>query len=294
VKNGSIKKDVKSLNSQPIEKVLGFCNWLNEQKKQGKKITLVLTGGEPTTYKHLPDIIEVLDPEIYTVLISNGSRSVQWWQNLKRIPDNVILSTHNETDIGKIVALGEFLLARECDVRFNCSMDAEDWDASVKRYEIIRDKFGNRANRKVINALDANGKRKDPQSYTESQRNYLTTQDSTHDTTPEITKLHVAKWKSKTFDKISLINESDEKEEFNRIYARNWIIRNDLNHFTGWKCHAGQETICVVPSGIVYAGICGIKLIGDLSNVQLLTEPVICTKSTCIAPGDVVITKYKQ
>ena len=50
----------------------------------GQPLRIQFTGGEPTLF---PDLIELLSyikrPNVYISLITNGSRTIRWWQELK-------------------------------------------------------------------------------------------------------------------------------------------------------------------------------------------------------------------
>jgi hypothetical protein len=63
----------------------------------------------------------------------------------------------------------------------------------------------------------------------------------------------------------------------------------------GWHCHAGVENIYVAKDGSVRRGTCAVGgLIGWVQDkdINLPTDPVICTKIKCSCAFDVTTTKY--
>ena len=62
-----------------------------------KKLYFEFTGGEVTMWKHFPRLAEFLKSNGADVgLISNGSRTLRWWREHKKLFDNVSISYHPE------------------------------------------------------------------------------------------------------------------------------------------------------------------------------------------------------
>jgi hypothetical protein len=67
----------------------------------------------------------------------------------------------------------------------------------------------------------------------------------------------------------------------------------DLDHFCGWKCHAGFDRINIDVDGTVWGGECQNDRLGRLGDWNLLSAPTECKLSTCTGcTDDLIITKW--
>ena len=68
------------------------------------------------------------------------------------------------------------------------------------------------------------------------------------------------------------------------------------NDWSGWHCYAGVEQLIVDMDGSIYRGWCkeggAIGNIGD-AEINLPTDPVLCTKTMCHCNFDIMCTKEK-
>lgn len=269
-----------------------FCHSLNELSESGKKIELVLSGGEPTVHPHFADVINAINEKIMITVITNGSRQINWWKNLEKLPDGIIISIHQSSNLSKIKEISDFIICNGKNVIFNCSMDANDWDGSVKRFETMRQWYGYRALRKIINDLDENGRQSSPQFLTEKQQAYMTVPDDFTDPFPENTAYFKAmSYDAKLANDVELIFDDQTTMRARRPYTNGILSRHQLNYFKGWLCSAGRQSVSIEPNGDVMAGICLAKKIGHISDFKLEKDPIICTKTLCACPGDFSISK---
>lgn len=281
----------------PLESLLQFCDKLNSFIANGKTIELVLGGGEPTTHKHLIEIIQRLDPKIWLTIITNGSRPLAWWKYISDKLDTAIISIHKESDIEKIDLNAKYLISENVDVVFNCTFDPDDWDDSVIRYNYFEKQYGNRrARKKLINEVDPITDRfLKAKPLTDIQRAFIeeiTLQiDKYPDQWNKSIENHNNKMNSHTID---AIYSDNEQMTINKTPFSFKMVHHDLNHFYNWKCSAGAESISVDPRGVVSAGMCTIKKMGTIDNFSLFTDDVICNKITCIGLSDILISKKKS
>jgi|APSaa5957512535_1039671.scaffolds.fasta_scaffold100573_2 hypothetical protein len=72
---------------------------------------------------------------------------------------------------------------------------------------------------------------------------------------------------------------------------------NGLNHWVGWKCFTGTETLIIDYDQKIYNGICRQLYMGDLNtntDLQLPQSYIICKNKSCtLCPHDLLTTKYK-
>jgi organic radical activating enzyme len=275
----------------PFDELMAFCKSLNDLVVSGKKIELNISGGEPTVHPHFSEIIGAIDQRILLMVTTNGSRPTNWWKKLPKLPDSMIVSIHNESNLDRIIETSDYMISNNKQVMFNCSMDVNDWEGSCRRFETMRDRYGYRARRKVINSLDDLGSQKDPQATTTEQLAYLSTPDVSDDPYPDSTSAFKSLYDSKLSNDILLCFDDGSSETIRRPAANSIISRNGLNHFKGWLCWAGQQSMTITPTGAVMAGICSVKRIGSISDFKLAAQPLICPRTTCICPGDITISK---
>ena len=73
-----------------------FLYNLEHEWLQGKKLFMGLGGGEPTLHPMFAEIVERCEAMGIVNVTTNGSRSIDWWQSLKTLPTQVIISLHPE------------------------------------------------------------------------------------------------------------------------------------------------------------------------------------------------------
>jgi organic radical activating enzyme len=81
------------------------------------------TGGEPTGYKHLREVLEHLKELAHTAgLISNGSRTLSWWGRYLHLIDEITLTYHSELTVPDHLLALVALLHREVKTHVNVAM----------------------------------------------------------------------------------------------------------------------------------------------------------------------------
>lgn len=278
--------------NQPSREILiEFCNKLNELADTNLKIDLDIAGGEPTTHQNIKEILGRLNSKIYVGIITNGSRPINWWKDFKKLPDKVAFSIHSQSNIPKIIEIADFLMSKMVYVVFNCSMDAENWDDSIAKFEFFKAKYGWRAGPKIINSLK-NGIQYAPQELTLEQKKYIISPNIKNiDPDPNHTTYVMAIKEKKSSANGRVILQDNSIVEDDVYKLRQFLVRNDLNHFYGWQCNAGINMISIMPNGDIMAGICKISKIGHINNFQINKHSIICNKNTCCCPADVLVSK---
>ena len=78
-----------------------------------------------------------------------------------------------------------------------------------------------------------------------------------------------------------------------RVYSQ-WLSNEDLKHWKGWECSAGQKRIYIINDN-VYGGACRQDHLGKLSTGwEVLKNPTICQQEECsVNTEDLLIDKRK-
>jgi organic radical activating enzyme len=258
--------------------IINFIDNIKKQKND-KEIYFSLSGGEPTLHPLFREIINELHNSSRIELITNGSRSISWWKSLDHLPNIVRISLHPEyTDIDKINKLATYIISRNSLIRFNLSMDPDNWDQSKELYEKLDSNFKKFLKPKTLH--DWSKKEKPIRNYTEHQKEwmkeiFLNTEDGREDF--NLWNQTLATYNDGTTGKLDFIHAS---------------MKDHMYH--GWKCSAGSTSISINTIGQVHAGLCKQRLLGNIENFKILEEYLTCRSIFCQCPTDLLIPKYKQ
>jgi organic radical activating enzyme len=242
---------------------------------------LTILGGEPTVHNMLPVILEKLNNSFSIEIVTNGSRGLSWWKELKALPHTVVISLHPEyydTTQFRINELTDFLINNNVRVCFNLMCDPANWDRVVSMYNGIRDEYKCLVVPTMILEYITPGNRK-LLTYNNEQTQFI----------------------KKLLASLSFMENTGANNSANVHYSdgsvialndANFIINENNNRFKGWSCSAGRDSISIGFNGAVSAGICGAKRLGHAATFKLSTENLICPKDICACTGDVILSKF--
>jgi organic radical activating enzyme len=107
---------------------------IKKHQKEEKIINFTLSGGEPTMYHDLENLVSFLKTLGTVTIITNGSRTIEWWKDHWQYVDYAIVSYHTESaDFDHIAQLTTFLSSR-ISVSLHVMMHYENFDSSVDTY----------------------------------------------------------------------------------------------------------------------------------------------------------------
>jgi MoaA/NifB/PqqE/SkfB family radical SAM enzyme len=245
-------------------------------KSYDTKLNLTISGGEPTLHDYLPIIIDKMKPYAEINFITNGTRNISWWKNLKHLPDYVTISIHPEYYDNKkfrINDLANFLNNNQVELAFNLMCLSSKWDIMLSILDDLEDKFKPLVVPKIIQDMKTFDR--PLLFYTHDQLNFIRTYP---------TKIVSNKQRP-------IVTYSDNSTS--TLPNPNRLMANDQHHFKDWKCSAGVDSISVHPDGVVKAGICGSYILGNITDFDLKKEYIDCPRPSCTCPGDVHLDKYK-
>lgn len=249
-----------------------------------RKVYFEFTGGEVTLYKHFTELCQhVTSLGAKVGLISNGSRTVKWWESHKQYFDHVCLSFHPEfADPNHFLKIIE-LLHNDIRTHVNIMMSPEKFDYCAdianKAVELGNISF---ALQPLIHDFGS----------------------ELYDYTPEQKDMIDRQWHY--FGKRIEMTKSFEfyRGAMNKIYengktvnqAPHVFINDKTNDWSGWKCYAGVEQIVIDMEGWIYRGWC--KMGGwigriDDPNLEISKDPILCQKTMCHCNFDIMSTKEK-
>ena len=270
-----------------FDTVKTFIN-LVDKNYNTKKIYFEFTGGEVTLWKDFIKCAEYIKKKGHDVgIITNGSRTIRWWEENKNILDHVCVSYHPEFSKSDHYLQVLDIMRRECRTHSNIMMhyDLKLWDKCCEVVEkVIEIPNISLALQPLIIDFGEN-----LYSYTEEQIQYIDKQ--WHDFGSKIKHddTLIKKIYRGSMDMIDTINNLKQNSSAHRF------INDKTNNWKGWKCWAGLEQIVVDFDGTIYRGWChvGGKL-GNIKKSDSIIWPkshVICNKEFCHCNFDIMCKK---
>lgn len=233
-------------------------------------------GGEPTLWPDIEEFCRQLKEthNVYITLVSNGSRTLNWWKTNYHYFDDVVLSYHEgQAKIDHHCEVADFLYEQNIKVTSLVLMDYQNWDNCVYAITLMLDsKHPWIIQTKEI--VDAPGHGTD--CYTAEQKLYL---NNSIKRIPDSEKLLERIDDFKLHQSVALF--SDNSAEACKPHT---IIMNAWNNFKGWKCNLAMESIIIDHNGFIL-GSCGEMLNGF--------EPIQCPRLECSCQPDTHISKFK-
>jgi len=264
-----------------LDSVKNFIVNVRDQYRD-KNIYFEFTGGEVTLNKDFIEICQFCtDLRIKVGMISNGSRTLRYWEENKQYFDHVCLSFHPEFAEEKHFIDVVKLLHNDVRTHVNIMMSPEKFDHCYA----IANKIKNLGN--ISMALQ-------PliHDFGDTLYDYNDFQKKIFDKQHELITKHIRF--TKPFDYYRGAMRTVDSEGNTQVTSAHRFINDKTNDWSGWKCYAGVEQLIVDMDGTIHRGWCKVgDTIGNISDIELKlpTQPVICTKTMCHCNFDIMSTK---
>lgn len=250
-----------------------------------KKLYFEFTGGEVTVYKHFIDICKFCaDNGVKVGLITNGSRTLRYWEENKKYFDHICISFHPEFADEKHFYDVVKLVHNDVRTHVNIMMSPEKFDFCYA----VANKIKNLGNLSMALQPLIHDFGDTLFDYNDFQKKIF---DKQHDLITKHIKF------DRSFDyyrgAMRMVNEEGQS----KVSSAHRFISDKTNDWSGWKCYAGVEQLIVDMDGGIYRGWC--KVGGAIGNIfdaelSLPTEPITCDKNMCHCNFDIMSTKeYK-
>ena len=254
-----------------------------------RKVYFEFTGGEVTVCKYFIDMAQYIKEQGHDIgFISNGSRTIRWWNKNKHWFDHVCLSFHPEhAEIDHYIEVVK-IMSEACRTHTNIMMhnDSELFNVGVTLAERLRDECTNIS--MAIQPLihDFGTERFD---YTDEQLEIIDKQHELYGS--KITHTKEYNVYRGSMDMIDTVNDLKQSSSAHRFIAEN------TNDWSGWDCWAGVEQIVVDFTGAVMRGWCTVG--GHYGNIKWpdgiawdkLEQPIRCNKTYCHCNFDIMCRK---
>ena len=235
------------------------------------------SGGEPTTYKHLLDLIKYLDDGIATPyqtvhMTTNLSPSLTWWRNW-----------HNATCLlqrRSITASFHSEFANEAEFGDKCIQLMEDLVHITINQVMVPDKFYEtleRCERFRKRGINVTLKPQSNNTATAIVDGYTT----------DMIKIMQDDFEQQEGFQIRLTDGSrdyfiDQAERFNAL---------GFNQFTNWTCNSGYQSVIIRGNEVKRAYSCKEENLGTIEKFTLFSAPKLCITERCVSSADSKIPK---
>jgi len=264
-----------------LETAISFSDKvISHHEALGRQVHFHLTGGEPTMYKGLIELLRFVKLRAATTgVLSNGSRSVRWWEEVSPLLDAVVLTYHVEfAKLDHFVEVAR-MLAGSIKTHINVTMLPARFDECREHAESIASKCDGATMTLKPLLKDF---RDEMYPYTVEQKRVL--REGCAPARPAFGERGVR-------GKMRCVHADGTTTTRT---AADFVIAGD-NRWRKWMCNAGIESIAVNFRGEVYRAVC--KQGGMLGRIQdatlsLPSAAIQCRKTSCSCLSDIMITKW--
>ena len=245
-----------------IENFFKLFDFYREKYQINRIVLRLCGGGEPTLWPYFFRFCSELKESknnIIIELVSNGSRTINWWNKHYSLLDQVYLSFHSEyTDIEHYKNVLDFLYEKKVKAECLLMMDTKNWDSCLENfYNLLDSKYPWMIHVKSLRSTDFYN----PDDYNEEQINFfkqpikrLPDADSLID---RLQDLHI--FKSLYIDEIKGTHGLMELHDLENMSFKNWqcdILKsrlkiNAVGNVTG-NCYNGFSDLNLFDNNFAY------------------------------------------
>ena len=247
-----------------------------KSKFYNKKITVELLGGEITLYKHFISLMKFLKEESFNSnILSNGSRSIRFWQEVVPYLDNIGLSYHPEYAISNnFINTIQLLTNNGVNPYIKIAMVKNKFWELVDFQKKLLDLFPH-IRAEMVLLID----KQHQHSYNGYYYNYSKDEFDYLVEHEDVIGHLVAEYDNGTSENLTL----------------NQVRNLNLNNFKGFECGSKLSLITIDHKGNVSTSLCRqrprISIYKIDTELDSLLKPVICEMNKCINHSDLRILK---
>ena len=260
-----------------------FVKFLRTVKEKYKERPLMITiyGGEVTRWPDIDIFLKICKEEHFKVrLVSNGSKSVDWWKKHKDIIYHLVVSYHPEFASEKHITEVLKVFSESGICQLNMMLLPEKFDELMEMAKRISE------NAKVF--VIPKLLRKDFSEifypYTEGQyKKYR-----------ENVRGFGNKYLSSEIKQRGVVFR-DISGKMVKFHNARQVVLKGLNRWKGWKCSGGLDTFFVDYDGSVYAGQCRVRKMGNINGTFELPDTyTTCQAEFCKCTQDILETTKEK
>ena len=274
------------VDHQPLEV---YTHTINEIKRQAcqngfTEFHWSFSGGEPTAYRHLLELVKHLDDGVQTPyqsihMTTNLSPGSKWWKNWAESTAmmqrrSITASFHDE--FAKEQEFGDKILQLMYNgvyVTVNQVMVPEKFDELYARLE----RFARRGINVTVKPQSDPTASRVVDGYTADQIKILQEGFPQKIDGEELYQIAL-------YEKDGTEHLFDQAERFNSF---------GFNNFTDWHCNSGYQSVIIRGTEVKRSYSCYDQPLGTLESFELFKEPQLCISPNCVSSADSKIPKCK-
>jgi hypothetical protein len=236
-------------------------------------------------FTRLSEIIKEVDPNSVVNILTNGSRTIRWWNRTKPYLDKVSISYHHqEANVDHIIEVVNNIQV-DCQTNIQMLMDINAWDKCVSIYNKLRD---NTVVPIQVKKLQVEFGQREWMAYTDEQRQWMADAHATTSRRPT-TKRNKTSLGINCYYDDGIVTQENNHD----------LIQAGRNKFEGWACNIGRDLVVIKANGdVVPANACNNNVImGNIKTapekINLLDKPIICAYKECTCGSDIEINKLE-
>ena len=262
------------------DKLVASCN--------GSPFWIQITGGEPTLYPELLPLLQYMKEKGAMIsLLSNGSRTLRWWKELRdaNVLDYLFITYHSEQTNDYQHITDVLTLFHDTQLEVIClithSLTSLDRAFEAREYLV--------ANTGVVVLLKSMVFKFDIYKfYTTDQLDKLKKYGWEYGALRETKGKSTLPAHHRINNTLKITNNINESA----IVDPQMLMKNQQNKFLNWECAIGDNNMRV-DHDIIYRGVCevGGKRHLDDTVIGFTTDYVRCTSPQCYCGTDMIATK---
>lgn len=261
----------------------------------GKPYWIQFTGGEPTLYPQFKELLTHIKKNGgYIRVISNGSRTIRWWKEVKEanLMDMLFITFHSQQNASyKHVAEVLNLFHDTPTVTIGIiTYIKKTVKYALEGAEYLMKNTGSWVSLNAMDLLDGyiDDTVVSEEDYEKIQ--YYTTRLADRHDTKMPTNIPEDIIGNGTLQ--TKITYSDGSVE---VGDPTLLMKTKKNQFKGWKCEAGLDTM-LIHSDMIYRGGCarGGKPFKSIEDIKFFDEAFVCDTDLCFCATDMITPKYRD
>jgi len=242
-----------------------------------KKLCYRISGGEPTHWKYFIDLAKLVkETGNYFSFLSNGSKSLEYYKEISRYSDGIMLSYHPEySNVNHFIEIANSV---ECPIVVNLMLDHNKFSDVVSVAKTLFDNTEKLAiwPKVILDKTSTENITNQVTDYTQEQRDLI--KNWPYFRPVDDSNIHRG---NLLFD--------------NKPISGNEIILKEMNRHTGWECWAGLHMISIDMWGDIYRSECRQGgPIGNLEQYKLPDTTITCAAAKCSCLSDIYLRKESK
>lgn len=261
----------------------------------GEPVWIQITGGEPTLYPKFIELVSYAKQRgAYVSVISNGSRTIRWWKELREanVLDLLYITFHSQhpADYQHIAEVSNLFLDAETIIISVSTYMVDSIDYALDGVDYLTENTGNFVS---MNAMDLLSDPITPESIGQNRFDKILTRFNT-----AVGKRFEQEKKKTSIPRELIplrlnatITYDDGSAESKDVTQ---MMKLGENRFKDWICSAGMDSMNI-ENGVKYRGGCKRDATPfEAGNLKFFDKPFKCDVDDCYCAMDMIATKLRN